>query len=50
MEAAILAFVAAAVGTVIAGIEIARSKAQSLLAWAAAAIGVAAAFLASLKF
>jgi hypothetical protein len=50
MEAAVIAFVAAAVAVVIAGVEIVRSKAQSLLAWAAAAAGVAAAFLASVKF
>jgi hypothetical protein len=50
MEAAVIAFVAAAAGVVIAGVEIVRSRAQSLLAWAAAAVGVAAAFLASVKF
>ena len=49
MEPAVLAFVAAGTALVISTIAIIKTKAQELLAWAAAAVSAAAAILAAVK-
>lgn len=49
LDAAVLAFVAAGSALVLSAVEIAKTKAQSLLAWAAAAVSAAAAYLASVQ-
>ena len=49
LESYVLALIAAGAALVLSAIELIRSRAQSLIAWAAAAASAAALFLAGVK-